>query len=130
MKNLTPQALRCGMASCPAVHEIDGDKLLIVGKHQYIHTDDVGETWLTDIGNVPVDHPTEAAVIIDRALLGDLFRDEVEKAVQAERERCAGIAEKWFNGEPSKYYTTMVKQTLASEIAVAIRSTPSQEDKP
>ena len=32
IKELTPEQLRCGIAGCPAVFEVDDGKLLVIGK--------------------------------------------------------------------------------------------------
>jgi len=92
VKNWTPQALRCGFGSCPSVHEIDGDKLLIVGpaRMKLVNGDSLGAISAVDLPWERLSDSMsggEAVVAINRSLLADLIRDEVEKAVQAERER-------------------------------------------
>jgi len=118
VKNWTPQALRCGFGSCPSMHELEDGRLRIVG-YMDDNQDGTGEQ--------------EMAIIIDRALLGDLIRDEVEKAVQAERERCAKVAgqktvQMPIDSDFTRGYTEG-RLAVMRELA-AIRSAPSQEDKP
>lgn len=62
MRDITPQALRCGPFNCPAIHELPDGRLLIVGKRadQQAHDAGIGMS------------PDEQAVIIDRALVAGI----------------------------------------------------------
>lgn len=86
MKNWTPQALRCGFGSCPTVRELADGRLLIVGRAAHW---DVAATEIAPMAD------DETAVIIDRALLGDIIRE----AVQAERDRFKRVLTAEYSGE-------------------------------
>lgn len=102
MKNLTPQHLRCPLADCPSVHELEDGKIMVVGPSLY------NDGYARDVKL----GPGENAVMIDKALLSTI-RDEV-------REKCATVADE-----------ARAKCLDYDEIAAAIRAlkeTPDDRD--
>ena len=64
--NRTPAGMRCAIAaSCASVHELEGDRLLIVGRRAT--PEDLSGPVDYNIGD------EEEAIVIDRALLSDVF---------------------------------------------------------
>ncbi len=121
MKNWTPQALRCGFGSCQVVYELEDGRLLIVGTH----VREIADATSAEPIEVA---PTEAAVIIERAYFADLFRDEVERAVLAERERCLSILNREFGHLTEDQALT--GPYFLRRASDALRSIPSEDDKP
>lgn len=136
IKNLTPAHLRCAIgASCPSVHRLEDGRLLIVGEDGFPRSREVG---------VPCDSD-EAAIIIHPDLLSTVMQEEIEKAVKAERERCAkidhefvrlceemarqqcGMVRKGTGPINTEHYTRFTEAVL--EAAATIRSTPSQGEQ-
>jgi hypothetical protein len=80
-RNLTPDHLRCAIGTCPSVHDIEGDRLLIVGKKGW-------PVICNEKLEIPVSDD-EQAIIIDKALLGKVLAE----AIADEREACAKIVD-------------------------------------
>lgn len=102
MKNLTPESMRCAIgASCSSIHQLKDGRLLIVGldpnKVNREEDPDLIQQKLAwwDAGNRIAWN--EAAIVIDRTLLADAVKAEVETAVQAERDRISKIIIDAFN---------------------------------
>jgi hypothetical protein len=120
IKNLTPARFRCTYTiSCPSVHRLEDGRLHIVGKRvDYPHR---------SIPAIAMS-PGEAAIIIHPDLLSTVMQEEIEKAVKAERERCAKIAYKFAEeADQGGKETPAGKQ--ARQIGNAIRFSPVQGDE-
>jgi hypothetical protein len=63
MKEITPAHLRCAIGTCPAVYEVDGDDLLVVGKKI---TSELNEKIQSRVGE------GEFAVLINREFFSEL----------------------------------------------------------
>jgi len=76
-KNLTPEHMRCGVAQCASIHELEDGRLLIVGAcaHDAAGYDDaaLNRAYGGLIAGEGVG-PGETAIIIDRALLANVLK--------------------------------------------------------
>jgi hypothetical protein len=70
--NKTPDHLRCGgsQSSCPSLHEIEGDRLLIVGKVAEWEASEAGAAWGAN----------EAPIVFDKALLGKVLAEAIAES--------------------------------------------------
>jgi len=60
LTEITPPHLRCSIGACPAIHETEGEKLLIIGKKP-------SDELMADLeGKVGED---EVALVIDKAMV-------------------------------------------------------------
>jgi hypothetical protein len=79
--NRTPEHLRCAYGTCPGVWELEDGRLLIVGKRATLdeHTKDMLGPY---VGKISLQWD-EQAIIIDRALLGDLVQSSSQQEITA-----------------------------------------------
>jgi hypothetical protein len=79
--NLTPDQLRCSYGGCPSLHEIEGDRYLIVGANASFE-----EKRLSGAK----EGAFESTIVIDKALLGkalaEAIADEIQRRERAEEE--------------------------------------------
>lgn len=66
MIDKTPEKMRCHIAACPAVYELDSGKLLIIGAKP---SPELGEKLKGKVG------PDEYAIVISKQLLANVTAD-------------------------------------------------------
>lgn len=123
-EDLTLAKFRCAVTfSCPGVWRLNDGRLLIVGAKPgsgslYFQDGDEGPVMLSTGGATVAIGPDEVANVIDPELLSDYIASQIQSAVEAERERCAKIAEREIViGEPM----SARERLRCKDIAKAIR---------